>query len=311
LNSSLVNKLISYAAQINKNDEVKILFPESDIDERVAKSVEIIKKKKITTPLTLRDFERQRKNKKKNNAIEIIAKTGLLLSKDKVDATVLGSTFSSLNTIRLAFDFMLPKVKRISGSFLMINKNKNKNSRIFMFSDAAVQPQPTAEQVAETALLTIKDFSLLKPIIKQKPRIALLSYSTYGSGKGDEPEKMRKATTLTRALLKKQKINAVVDGEIQLDSAIVKEIALRKAKEKNIKPLIEGDANILIFPNLSAANISYKLLQHLWGWYAIGPILQGLRKPINDLSRGCSVNDIVLLAAFTVLQINANRTRGK
>ena len=290
---NLTDWLINKANKINRENNVKILFPESNIDKRVSKAIDIIKSKGICNPITLES----------KGYTDVIAKAGILLSRGKVDAAILGATFSSSHTIKLAFDFKDKHVKRVSGSFSMIDPKTNK---LLVFADAAVQPQPTKEQVAEIALLTVKTFSLLQ---KQKPRIAMLSYSTYGSGKGDEPEKMREATLIARRLLKKNKIDAIVDGEIQLDSAIIKEIALRKAREKNVKPLIKGDANILIFPNLSAANISYKILEHLGGWYAIGPILQGLKKPINDLSRGCSIQDIVLLAAFTTLQVNALRSK--
>ena len=290
---NITDWLIDKANKINKKNNVKILFPESSIDKRVSKAIDIIKSNGICNPITL----------KSKNYTDIIIKAGILLSKGKVDAAILGATFSSSHTIKLAFDFKDKHVKRVSGSFFMINRKTNK---ILVFADTAVQPQPTAEQIAEIALLTAKTFLLLK---KQKPKIAMLSYSTYGSGKGDEPGKMKKATLIARRLLKRKNIDAVIDGEIQLDSALVRKIALRKAKEKNIKPLIKGDANILIFPNLSAANISYKILQHVADWYAIGPILQGLKKPINDLSRGCSVNDIVLLAAFTTLQTNSLRVK--
>ena len=282
---NLIDRLVNKARSINKKHKVRILFPEASLDIRVKKAVQFIRKKKIAEPLTLNNT---------SGYVDIITKTGLLLS--KVDAAVLGATFSSSHTIKLAFDFKDRHVKRVSGSFFMIDPKTNK---LLVFADAAVQPQPTKEQVAEIALLTAKTFSLLA---REKPRIAMLSYSTYGSGKGIEAEKMREATLIARKLFKRKKIDAIVDGEIQLDSALIKEIALRKAREKNTRPLIKGDANILIFPNLSAANISYKILEHLGRWYAIGPVLQGLKKPINDLSRGCSIQDIVLLAAFTVLQ---------
>lgn len=174
---------------------------------------------------------------------------------------------------------------RASGVFMMV-----KGSKTFLFADCALNINPTSEQLAEIAYVTAQtaiSFGI-------KPRIAMLSFSTRGSAKHEMVDKVRIATELVR----KKDPDLIVDGEIQLDAALVPSVAEKKCPGSPI----EGDANVLIFPDLNSGNIGYKLVERLDGCKAIGPIMQGLNKPINDLSRGCSVQDIVDLAVITVIQ---------
>jgi phosphate acetyltransferase len=164
-----------------------------------------------------------------------------------------------------------------------------KNS-LYLFADCGVQIDPDAKELAEIATLTIrsaKSYGI-------KPKVAMLSFSTHGSAKHPHVQKVKDATTIA----KKKNKNVVIEGEMQFDAAFVPEIRKQKAPESRLK----GVPNIFIFPDLQAGNICYKVVQHLSHFDAIGPIVQGLRSPVNDLSRGCNVKEVVLAAAITVLQ---------
>jgi phosphate acetyltransferase len=279
-------KIYEKAREINEKNKIRILFPDYHFDRNIRAAIKIIKQDDLCIPVY---FD------KKYPLEKLLGLCKFVLTKNYVDGVVLGSSFSSVHSLRLSFNFMEKGIERISGSMLMFNKNK-----AYLFADVAAIPYPSSHQLVEIAYLTTKTFKLL---IGKKPVIAFLSYSSFGSGRGEEPERIRKAVVLAREIFKKKKIKAIIDGEIQADAALVKWIAIKKAKEYGHKPLIKGNANIFIFPNLSSANISYKLLERLGNWNALGPILQGTSKVINDLSRGCDVDDIVGLAAISTIMV--------
>jgi len=203
---------------------------------------------------------------------------GMMLKENDADVLIAGAEHSTKDVLIPAFKIIKNKGK-VSGTMMMLINNKR-----YLFSDVAVQPDPNSKDLAEIALLSAKTFESLT---KKKAKVAMLSFSTKGSAKHGTVSKVRKAVQIA----KKSDKNLIIDGELQLDAAVVPWIA----KKKNPKGSIKGDANVLVFPNLDAANIGYKLVERFCNAKAIGPIIQGLGKTVCDLSRGCSVEDIVNL----------------
>jgi phosphate acetyltransferase len=218
----------------------------------------------------------------------IMVKLGL------ADGMVAGATTTSQETFHPALQIIKAKDGQniVSSFFLIESPNKNfGDNGVFIFADCGLNINPDAQQLSEIAIQSAESF---KQLVGDQPKIAMLSYSTVGSGSGESVDKVRQAVQIIR----KKDPNLVVEGETQVDAAIVPNIAVRK----NPKTQIKGQANILIFPNLDAGNIGYKLVERLGLAHAFGPLTQGLAKPINDLSRGCSVEDIVTTIAITSIQ---------
>lgn len=222
----------------------------------------------------------------------------LLIKNGDADGEVAGARNATGNVLRPAFQVVktLPGVTVVSGAFIMIFKdNKYVKDDILVFADCAVHPDPTAPELAEIALCTA---ATARNIAGIEPRVAMLSFSTYGSAKHATCDKVIEATRIAREtdpLL-------AIDGEMQADAAIVESVGINKAPGSPIA----GKANVLVFPNLESGNIAYKLVQRLSGAEAIGPILQGMAAPINDLSRGCSISDIINMVAITANQAGGN-----
>lgn len=212
----------------------------------------------------------------------------LLLRMGETDAVVAGAHFSSSSVVRTGIQVvgLREGVKTVSSSFFMERINEQ-----FMFGDCAVNIDPTAEQLVDIAIETAKNFKTLTNI---DPVVAFLSFSTYGSAKHPMTEKVVQAIEILKTL----KVDFEFDGEFQFDSALLPSIRLKKAPESKVKK----PANCFIFPNLDSGNIGYKIAQRLGNFQAFGPILQGLKKSYNDLSRGCSVEDIVMTSLITLLQ---------
>lgn len=192
----------------------------------------------------------------------------------------------------------LPDTKVASSCFIMELPNcKYTDNGTLIFADCALNPNPTAEQLASIAISTA---NTAKTLLNMEPRVAMLSFSTKGSAKHELVDKVIEATRLVKHMNK----DIIVDGELQLDAALDTDVARKKCPTS----LVGGNANILVFPDLQAANIGYKLVERLAGACAIGPISQGLAKPVNDLSRGCSMGDIVNVVAITAVE--AQNTKG-
>jgi len=187
-----------------------------------------------------------------------------------------------------------PGTKLVSAFFLMDVPNCNYGENgLFVFGDCGLVENPTADELSEIAISSSRSF---KQLTGKVSKVAMLSYSTYGSAHSELTEKVVEATKL----LKEKEPNLICDGELQLDAAIVPEIAKSKAPDGTVN----GEANTLIFPDLNAGNIGYKLVQRLGKANAYGPLCQGIARPVNDLSRGCNSDDIVGVVAITAVQAN-------
>ncbi len=312
-----------------KSLQKTIVFPEAAFSDRTIEAVKIIKKKKLAkviligdeSALILRDkelasfqilnpktFEHQdqivkclyEKRKAKGMSKEEAEKLALdpyyfatlLVETGYADGMVAGAEASTANTVKPALQIIKAKKKGgvVSSCFLVYGKNKFLNGKSLVIADCGVLPNPSADELNEIAQSSVATFESLGLV---DPRVAFLSYSTHGSASGESITKVSEACKKFR-----KETGVCCDGDIQFDAAMVKTVAKQKCPDS---PL-EGDANILIYPDLNAGNICYKTIQYIGGLNAIGPILQGLNKPVNDLSRGCSVMDIVTITAVTALQ---------
>ena len=220
----------------------------------------------------------------------------LLIKDGKADGEVSGAEHATGDVLRPAFQIIktLPGVSAVSGAFIMIVKDKNFGSDgVLVFADCAVNPDPSVRELAEIAVESAKT---AKNIAGIEPRGAMVRFSTKGSAKHEKVDKVVQATKMAREM----NPDLLIDGELQADAAIIEAIGQKKAPGSPIA----GKANVLVFPSLESGNIAYKLVQRLAGAEAIGPVLQGLAAPINDLSRGCSVDDIINMIAITANQAN-------
>lgn len=218
----------------------------------------------------------------------------IMIKAGDADGEIAGAINATGDVLRPALQYVktLPGVSVVSGVFFMLLKNKSiGDNGILVFADCAVMPDPDERQLAEIAVTTAKT---ARSIANIEPRVAMLSFSTKGSAKHALVDKVANATRIAQEMAP----DLLIDGEMQLDAALVEEVGQLKSPESKVA----GKANILVFPGLEAANIGYKLVQRLAGAEAIGPILQGMAAPINDLSRGCSVSDIVNMVAITANQ---------
>ena len=221
----------------------------------------------------------------------------MMVKQGAADGVVSGACHSTANTLRPALQILktAPRTKLVSAFFLMVVPNcEYGENGIFVFGDSGLVENPTPEELSEIAISSSKSFHQLTG---KEPKVAMLSYSTHGSAHSELTEKVIEGTKL----LKEKMPDLICDGELQLDAAIIPEINVSKAPGSPLK----GQANTLIFPNLDAGNIGYKLVQRLAKAEAYGPLCQGIAKPVNDLSRGCNSDDIVGVVAITAVQANS------
>ncbi|MBM6629775.1 phosphate acetyltransferase [Mammaliicoccus vitulinus] len=216
----------------------------------------------------------------------------MLVYTNQADGLVSGAAHSTADTVRPALQIIKtkPGVTKTSGVFFM-----TKGEEQYVFGDCAINPELNAQDLAEIAIESAKTAQAFG----MSPRVAMLSFSTKGSAKSPDTEKVSEAVSIAQENLKETDLKDVVlDGEFQFDAAIVPEVAAKKAPNSDI----QGDANVFIFPSLEAGNIGYKIAQRLGGFDAVGPVLQGLNAPVNDLSRGCSAEDVYSLSIITAAQ---------
>jgi phosphate acetyltransferase len=327
---SFVDKIWNLA----QADMKKIVLPEGD-EERNLKAAELIKKNAIAEVVLVGAEEKVKANAKtfgvNIEGIEIVdpetsdktskyaeafyelrKSKGVTLEKatevvkdpvyfgtmmvkmDDVDGLVSGAVHSTGDLLRPGLQIIktAPGIKVVSSFFVMEVPNCGYGKEgTLLFADCAVNPNPNAEELASIAISTADNAKALCGI---EPKVAMLSFSSMGSAKHENVDKVRVATESARG----QRPDLQIDGELQLDAAIVDKVAKQKAPNSSVA----GNANVLVFPDLQAGNIGYKLVQRFANAEAIGPVCQGFAKPINDLSRGCSVDDIVNVVAITAIQ---------
>jgi len=233
-------------------------------------------------------------------AKRIVAKplfyAAMMVACDDADTAIGGVASATATFIQAAVLTigLAPGIKTPSSYLLMIiPKFLGESDKLFIYADCAVNIDPTAEQLADIAIASAESAGR---ILDEEPRVALLSFSTRGSASAPSVDKVKEALKIVRARVPK----LAIDGEFQADSAIVPRVAAQKVKDKSS---VAGRANVIIFPNLDAGNIAYKLTQHMAGAQALGPFLQGFAKPITDLSRGATVDEIVATTALTLVQL--------
>lgn len=223
----------------------------------------------------------------------------LMIKNGDADGEVSGADHATGDVLRPAFHYVktAPGITVVSGAFIMILPDKSHGEDgVIVFADGAVHPNPTDKELAEIAVATARTAIAIAGI---EPKVALLSFSTKGSAKHEMVDKVVSATKIAQSMAP----DFMIDGELQGDAALVEAIGQKKAPGSKIA----GHANVLVFPDLNCGNIAYKLVQRLANAEAIGPILQGMAAPINDLSRGCSVSDIVSMIAITSNQAAARK----
>ncbi len=239
--------------------------------------------------------ERRKGKATREDADEILKNANyfgtMLVYQDKADGLVSGAVGTTADTVRPALQIVKtrPGANLVSGSFIMV-----RDSEQYVFADAAINLQPNAEQLAEIAVVsahTAEQFGM-------EPRVAMLSYSTLGSGQGPDVELVQEATKLAQ----EKAPEYMIEGELQFDAAFDETVGQTKAPESDVA----GHANVFIFPDLQSGNIGYKIAQRLGGFEAVGPILQGMAKPISDLSRGSNEEDIYKVGITTAFQALEN-----
>lgn len=218
----------------------------------------------------------------------------IMIKKGEADGLVSGAAHSTADTLRPALQILKtkPGTKIVSTFNILVLPHKEYGEDgVLMFADCGLNPKPNSDELSEIAISSAESF---KALVKREPKVAMLSFSTYGSAKSEDVEKVQEATKIA----KEKAPELLVDGELQLDAAIVPSVGKSKAPGSKVA----GNANILVFPDLNAGNIGYKLTERLAKAEAYGPICQGIAKPVNDLSRGCKADDIVGAVAITCLQ---------
>lgn len=284
---------------IGNPDDINKLAEENNINLTGTQIVNPATSKKLSKYAN--DLYELRKNKGMtlDQAKEILMSNSryfatMMVKEGDADGFVSGASHPTSDTLRPTLQILkaAPGTKLVSAFFVMVLPNKKYGEEgVFIFADSGLNEYPDADALSEIAISSSKSF---KELVGREPKVAMLSYSTHGSAHSPLTDKVVEATKL----LKEKAPDLICDGEIQLDAAIIPEIAERKAPESPLK----GNANILIFPDLDAGNIGYKLTQRFGNAEAYGPLCQGVSKAVNDLSRGCSSKDIAGVVAITAVQ---------
>ena len=283
----------------------RIAFPEAD-DSRIGEAVSHLARRAIVRPVLVADAAAPRAARGEAG-VEIEVTTGAsplqraveMLNDGAVDGVVAGAVHTSADVIRTGLRQvgLRPGVRTLSSSFFMeVDDFRGRGSEVLTFTDAGVVTDPGPDRLAEIATEAVR---VRRRVVGDEPRVAFLSYSTRGSAGGKSVRRVKEAVARFRETCRE----VIADGELQADAALIPGVAHSKAPDS----AVAGRANVLVFPGLDAGNIAYKLVQRLAGALALGPILQGLKAPLNDLSRGASPEDIVYVAAITALMADESK----
>ena len=316
-------RVVEAAAKIVKEGIAKIILLGTEEEAKKATPGVDLSGVKLVDPATIADADRyaeilfkarEGKINKKTNQPEYadVAAAKAYIQKDRTmfgalilkagdaDGFVSGACHSTANTLRPGLQVIktAPGISTVSSSFIMVapeGGNPYIKEGVALFADCAINIEPDAQQLADIAVATA---DTAKKIAGIEPRVAMLSFSTKGSGNDDKFFKSVPKVQEATELAKKAAPGLAIDGEFQFDAAVAPEVGELKAPGS----AVAGHANVFVFPNINAGNIGYKICQRMGGWMAIGPVCQGFAKPLNDLSRGCNVDDIVATVAVTALQ---------
>jgi phosphate acetyltransferase len=275
---------IKQLAQLHGLDlsKVKVILPADSSElESFAEEYYQLRKHKGMTPDKAREVMKN-----------VLFYGAMMVRRGQVDGFVAGSVNTTADVMRAGIQIIgtAPGISSVSSSFIMVLPEfLGVKDKVFVFADCAVLPDPDPTQLASIAVSSAKT---MQDLTGEEPRVAMLSFSTKGSAEHELVDKVKEATKIA----KEMKPDLKIDGELQADAAIIPQVAKKKAPES----IIQGDANVLVFPDLNSGNIAYKLVQRMSQAEAIGPVIQGLAKPANDLSRGCSVEDIVNVVAIAM-----------
>ncbi len=296
--ADIVARKIARVVLLGNPDEIAAKNPQVDLSG--VEIIEPVKSPKLNDYANLLYELRKNKGMTEEQALETAKESTyfgtLMLKAGDVDGLVSGACHSTANTLRPGLQIIktAPGVPLVSSFFLMIapeGGNQYCKDGAFIFSDCGLEPKPDADKLAYIAVAAAKSAKALAGI---EPNVAMLSFSTKGSAKHSDVDKVVAAVAKAKELAP----DLNVDGELQFDASIVPSVAAKKAPNSSVA----GKANVLIFPDLDAGNIGYKIAERLGGFTAVGPLCQGFAKPMNDLSRGCKAEDIVLAVAMTALQ---------
>jgi len=298
----IINQKIAEVIVLGTEDEISKSATDAGVAERQFSVIDPAGSELLEPYAEILCEIRKKKNLQMDKAREYMKNRiffGAMMAREgEVDGMVAGSIAATANMLRASFVVIGTEegISTASSSFVMdLEEAAPNGEEVLLYADCAVNPDPDAEQLVDIALATAKTY---RALIGKQPKVAFLAFSTAGSAQHEALDKVRAATEKAKAKVAASGVDILIDGEMQADSAIVPQVAGKKCPNSPVG----GQANVLIFPDLNAGNICYKLTERLAGAGAYGPVLQGLARPVNDLSRGCSADDIVGVAAITVCQ---------